>query len=528
MIESTSCAAIAAEHQPSTTTWPRAIRRNFGLLAALLLSSGVTLSLPAVARAQDEEEAEDGAVEEYDADADEGEGSDTEDSEAGGDEAPKDGDSEETEEGDEKTQAAEADVPQGPVRIMAREHRPGFATYRLPQEKVWAPLTWAGGTIFGQTEIDVGYASYKYPEDPTRPEETLHDMRGRFVLGPMFHYQFPKSESFLRVVAQFVAWVREQADEYQINADDVYVQYGSGDTWDLQVGRFMTWRVYHKGLGFDLFTLEDNGASKLYPISNGVFAVHTYEVDHIFLRNAAYVGGEVAGRAAFHYYPSNILGFELAAAYGLANNQGANTIGARLAADLQWSFLRLSAGGEYRTQSQTGPQSVTINQGMPNESSTLCVDCGASNNYGAGGSVVLSFSPVTVGGAVAIGWDEKFQGNPDPTTGIPLEDPTGSGRRLSFGGYGEFDLGTVAFERPLILGAGAHRTEFILENLNQEFHFQAAAYAALPLGVNDAMVKLIVSMAKADLYDATDEQGTAYVDRHPESTAVRLRFSSNF
>lgn len=483
----------------------------------MLLASGAALSLPAVAWAQDDEEEEaEGEVQEFDADAEDTKTSDEEQEDA---DADKDG--------DEATAAAEAEVPQGPVRIMAREHRPGFATYRLPKEKIWAPLTWAGGTIFGQVEIDVGYATYKYPEDPTRPEETLHDMRGRFVLGPMFHYQFPESESFLRVVAQFVAWVREQNDEYLINADDVYVQYGS-DTWDLQVGRFMTWRVYHKGLGFDLFTLEDNGASKLYPISNGVFAVHTYEVDHIFLRNAAYVGGEVAGRAAIHYYPSNILGFELAAAYGVANNQGANTIGGRLAADLQWEFLRLSAGGEYRTQAQTGPQSVTLNMGMPNETTTLCDDCGASNNYGAGGSAVLSFSPVTVGGAVAIGWDEKFQGNPDPVTGIPFEDPTGSGRRFSFGGYGEFDLGTVAFERPLILGVGAHRTEYVLENLNKEFHFQGAAYAALPLGVNDAMLKLIVSQAKADLYDATDEQGTAFVDRHPESMTLRVRFSSNF
>jgi hypothetical protein len=496
----------------------------------VLLTCGATLALPAVAWAQDDEEEEEAEGEEEEFDADDTEASDDEeeDGEEDGDEEPKDEDAEAEKDGDEQTQAAEADVPQGPARVMAREHRPGAATYRLPKEKIWAPLTWAGGQIFGQAEIDVGYATYRYPEDPQHPEETLHDMRGRFVLGPMFHYQFPKSETFLRVVGQFVAWVREKNNEYQINADDVYVQYGSGDTWDIQVGRFMTWRVYHKGLGFDLFTLEENGASKVYPISNGVFAVRTYEVDHIFLRNAAYVGGEVAGRAAFHYYPSDIFGIELAAAYGLASNEGANSIGARLAADLQWKFLRLSAGGEYRTQSPTGPQSITLNQGMPNEATSLCTECGDTSNYGAGGSVVLSFSPVTVGGAIAIGWDEALQANPDPVTGVPSEDPTASGRRLSFGGYGEFDLGTLAFGRPLILGLGAHRTEFVLENLNQEFHLTAAAYAALPLGVNDAMVKLVVSQAKADLYDATDEQGTAYIDRHPESTTLRLRFSSNF
>jgi len=39
---------------------------------------------------------------------------------------------------------------------------------------------------------------------------------------------------------------------YQINADDVYGQAGFKGIWDLKIGRFRTWRVYHKGAGFDL------------------------------------------------------------------------------------------------------------------------------------------------------------------------------------------------------------------------------------------------------------------------------------
>ena len=99
---------------------------------------------------------------------------------------------------------------------------------------------------------------------------------------------------------------------------------------------------------------------------------------------------------------------------------------------------------------------------------------------------------------------------------------------MSFGGYFELDAGSLLSSRPVILGVGAHRTEYILENFNQEFHLQSALYAALPLGINNAMVKLILSQAQADLYDATDPQGSAYIDQHPESTAVRVRFSTNF
>lgn len=412
-------------------------------------------------------------------------------------------------------------------REVAQEHGLWAATYRLPEEQVWAPLEWPGGRIYAQVEIDVGYATYRYPERQDRPREALHDMRGRFVFGPHFHFALPNSNYFLNVIGQAVAWVREQNNEYQINADDVYAQFGQGTKWDLQVGRFMTWRVYHKGLGFDIFTLEDQGASKSYPISNGDFAVHTYEVDYIFLRNSPYVGGEVAGRAAFHYYPADILGFELAAAYGLADNRGSNTLGARLAADLQWDFLRLSAGGEYRRQDQTGAPNAVLGAGTPAERTVECTDCGASKNYGFGGSAVLSFSPITLGGSFARGTDDKrtAAGNAE---GVADQELSASGTRMSFGGYFELDAGSLLSSRSLILGVGAHRTEYILENFNQEFHLQSAAYAALPLGVNNAMVKLIVSQAQADLYDATDPQGSAYIDQHPESTAVRLRFSTNF
>jgi hypothetical protein len=414
----------------------------------------------------------------------------------------------------------------GPRRV-AQEHRPDAATYRLPKDRVWAPLVWDGGRMHAQVELDVGYASYNYPEHPDRPKETLNDMRGRFVLGPLFHHDFGDSGYFVNVVAQFVAWVQEQAGEYQINADDVYVQLGKGEKWDLQVGRFMTWRVYHKGLGFDLYTLEDNGASRSYPISNGTFAVHTYEVDYIFLRNSPYVGGEVAGRAALHYYPADILGFELAAAYGLADNRGSDTLGGRLAMDLQWNFLQFSAAGEVRRQIQTGPPNTVQDMGTPTERTVECTDCGSSKNYGGGGGLRLALSPLNLGGNFAIGWDKKDQLVGD-ANGKPEPDPKATGRRMSFGGYLELDVGSWLMSHPLILGGGTNRTELVLDNKNKEFHYQSAVYAALPLGINDSMIKLVLSRAKADLYDATDPEGTSYIDQHPNSYAVRLRFSSNF
>jgi hypothetical protein len=440
-------------------------------------------------------------------------------------------DSQDAQEPEEAEQApAEAEPAPEPASTskfhIAEEHRTEAATYRLPEDQIWSAPEWDGGRLHGQIELDTGYAQYRYPEQRDRPKETLHDMRGRFVLGPTFRHDFPKSEYFLKVTGQFVAWVREQADDYQINVDDVYVQFGSGKNWDLQVGRFMTWRVYHKGLGFDLYTLEDNGASEAYPISNEVFAVHTYEVDYIYLRNSPYVG-EIAGRAAFHYYPLDNLGFELATAYGLADNRGTDTIGGRLAMDLRLPYAQFSAAGEYRSQFQTAPPHAIQDAGMPTERDVECAECGATKNYGFGGGLSLFFSPVSVGGNFAIGWDKKKLGTGD-ANGKPADDPAGSDRRMSFGGYFELDIGSLLLDRALILGVGANRTELVLDSFDKKFHVQSAAYLAYPLGLNNAMLKLVVSQAQADLYDSIDTEGSEYIDIHPESTAVRLRFSSDF
>ena len=93
------------------------------------------------------------------------------------------------------------------LQQVAQEHGLWAATYRLPEEQVWAPLEWPGGRMYAQVEIDVGYATYRYPERQDRPREALHDMRGRFVFGPHFHFALPKSDYFLNVIGQVVAWV---------------------------------------------------------------------------------------------------------------------------------------------------------------------------------------------------------------------------------------------------------------------------------------------------------------------------------
>ena len=112
----------------------------------------------------------------------------------------------------------------------------------------------------GSAEIDVGYARYGYSLTSAKPER-LYDFRGRFVTGPVLEYDFDENH-FFRLTGQAVAWVREEKDTYQVNADDVYAQVGRRKKWDVKLGRFESWVVYRKGLGYDPYTLEDTGALK--------------------------------------------------------------------------------------------------------------------------------------------------------------------------------------------------------------------------------------------------------------------------
>jgi hypothetical protein len=395
-------------------------------------------------------------------------------------------------------------------------------------------LEWKGGFLAGGMEVDLGYARYEFEERDDLPYATLHDLRGRFVLGPVFRHPFGDSGYFFAATGQVVAWIREQSGEYQINADDVYAAIGKDGLWDFQIGRFMTWRVYHKGLGFDLYTLEDNGAAISTPIANASYGVHTYEVDYIYLRNSPYVGGEIAGRAALHLYPTRFLGFELAGVYGLAENKGFNTMGGRFAGDFHWKFIRASVGAEYRFQKRTEPYFIQEDPGPlppgatpPPPTYIECPDCGVTDNKGVGGGLVVKYVPVEVGGGIAKGWDMAHLPTPKPRGGSN-RDLTRTGTRMSYGGYVELDPGTLIFDRPLILGAGINWAESILDSFDQQFHVFQAAYIAFPLGFNDAMVKLVLSRAELEVFDSTDTEGSNYIKYNRSMTAARLRVSYKF
>ncbi|HLZ08946.1 MAG TPA: hypothetical protein VKT80_10190 [Chloroflexota bacterium] len=357
----------------------------------------------------------------------------------------------------------------------------------------------------GSGAVDVGYDKYTFPDNtavqPNTPD-ALYDLRGRFVLGADLEHDFG-TNYFFHARGQFVAWVRETANTYQGNADDIYVQVGQKDLWDVQLGRFLTWRVFRKGLGFDLYTVEDQGPlNNSHWAESAPYAPHIYEVSTIFLR-------QQQGRAAFHLYPTPWSGLEVVGEYGRADVY--NTIGGRAAGNITYGPLSVSLAGELKKSTLA----VSVDG---------CPTCGIRNDSGFGGGAVLDFHVVELGANFARARLTAFIN--DMMTGI--QDPTQSSTTNSFGGYLEVDPGTPLFQHRLILGGGYDRSEFLFQDQRFLRHTQMAGYIAYPLGFNDAMVKFVVSQSEFLIDTPVMDMPGSITENFNKLYSARLRASFRF
>ena len=375
-----------------------------------------------------------------------------------------------------------------------------------PALHVSAGLDW-----HGNLELDDGYVRYSWDQTSYRPVTVL-DSRGRFVLGPMLTQDLGNGY-FLRVTGQVVGWVREVPGTaggglYQINVDDVYVQVGQQGLWDFMAGRFLTWRVFRKGLGFDLYTLEDTGARWGTNYTDTNWFPHMYEVNYIFMRDPAITP---AGRAAFHLYPTSWSGIELVGTYGhLQGSQ--NVLGGRLAVGMKLlEYFSLLAGAEY--------QAVWADQQAVFSDNTPCDKCNSRRQFGAGGSLAVTpVRPIEVAFSLAYGREHNYLDQNDE-----LDTPK---KTHSLGGYLQLDAGSLFMPRSLLLGGAFFRTEYRSTGATNEYDSQnqIAAYLAYPLGFNNAVVKLVLSEATGfqQLLTPANEV-TSTLNAHMYS--VRLRFA---
>jgi hypothetical protein len=398
---------------------------------------------------------------------------------------------------------------QKPSQVRAATEDPSsLTTYRTHDFLSWDTSSfWAPAhlQLHGGLENDIGFARYTF-ENTNNATESFYDLRGRFVLEPSLTYDFGR-DHFVRIWAQFVVWMRELSNVYQGGADDIVVQVGQKDVWDLMVGRFFTWRVYRKGLGFDLYTLEDTGALARGPIetSAAAFGPHTYEVNDIFYRGTP-------GRAAFHLYPTSWSGIEVAAEYGKFATT--DTLGTRAAGNITYGPVSVSAAAEYRHNRASAELKDEV-------SMTVCDTCSVTNKSGYGGGAVFHLSPVEVGGNGAIAHQTVFA-----QVAPGSEDKNGAVKTTSLGGYAEVDVGSLLLRRQLVAGAGLNRTETAAGNDDSQQHLQGAVYLFFPLGFNDASLKLVLS--RSDLQVKTATGGGNFLENKSHMYAGRVRIVFKF
>jgi hypothetical protein len=142
--------------------------------------------------------------------------------------------------------------------------------------------------------------------------------------------------------------IHSQSDKNSgiVDVDDLWVRFGRWNSWDVKVGRYEGWEVYHTGMGLDINTIERRGATQAgLPNAGNFERPDYYGVTHLHDRPS----GQGVGNVALHYFPLSTLRFELLGQIGTSDylNQGDNTLGARPVGILDLGFVKLKVGGEY-------------------------------------------------------------------------------------------------------------------------------------------------------------------------------------
>ena len=233
-------------------------------------------------------------------------------------------------------------------------------------------------------------------------------------------------EFFVQAQMELVAAQINTSNGVAWSADDAWIRFGMWNKFDILLGRFQAWEVYHYGMGLDLYSVERTGAIDKDP-TNGIPQI--YGVDKMYQRQ------DVLGQGAVHLYPFDWLRFEVGFQYGA--NGGLNTAGVRPVGIADFpighvAVVRLKAGAEFvesRPQVQGGSDLTAL----------------LTNGYG--GALQVIFDPYLEFGANgAWSWDDQRDNQGRIT-------PTGRDQRYSVGGFAN-----ARIVKNLLIGGGVDYT----------------------------------------------------------------------
>jgi hypothetical protein len=277
--------------------------------------------------------------------------------------------------------------------------------------------------------------------------------------------------------------------------DDLWIRTGVWKAWDITVGRFEGFSVYHLGMGLDLNTDERIGAY------DGTHS--SGQVPQPYLASYMYYRPVGPTNIAFHLYPVRGLRLELLGQWG--NDNLLNYLGARPALIYDLGWLKFRIAGEYQWRFPPDPAPSLHNE---------------YRNRGVAGSIQFVFAPwVEFGpnGGVAI--TDVFTPNTLQPDGTFLPNTGLSGDILSYGGFLNFRPFT-----DMLIGTGANVASFTNLHQNTAGQFDKSTntqyFLALQYLVHRQLfVKIVGGYAKTH-FDFSFDNMAPYDD---DMFSVRLR-----
>lgn len=226
----------------------------------------------------------------------------------------------------------------------------------------WPQNTHTGLGISGQFWVDNGYEKINRSSSWT-PNSTMYLQQGRGVL--RITPAYVNGDFFVQGQAELVGNLCQTASVTNtvcnagtFSTDDLWVRVGQWNLWDVKVGRFQGWEIYHLGLGLDRYTLERMGA-RMFGADIPPEAIPRLEAPTLY--GVSYLqdrptDGLAVGYAALHAYPLENLRVELLGKLGTDNYAKDNAtggtpstyFGGRLTAIFDIGWFKLKAGGEYQ------------------------------------------------------------------------------------------------------------------------------------------------------------------------------------
>jgi hypothetical protein len=257
--------------------------------------------------------------------------------------------------------AAAAEVPSAPVAAASDEAAGPGPVERLsgPAFPEWTPRGLAGGSLWLSGSMHgmpwpytprngVGVSGYVWSdggyETISRGNQTeanikylVNQVRGVVRLTPTYS----TSAWYLQGQAEVVAnGDQSQPQPVSVTTDDLWLRAGKWKSWDLQVGRYEAFEVYHFGIGMDLNTLERQGPVDTARAVPDVPGLTTFTYRQNGVANAAFHG----------YFWDARVRVELLGQYGFDAAASLDGFGVRPAAVVDLGWLKLKGAAYWKKQ----------------------------------------------------------------------------------------------------------------------------------------------------------------------------------